>query len=297
MIENFLEYLRVERHYSSLTTQGYERDLKEFCSFLHVAPADFCPDSATQDDVRSWLVDMLDSGLSPRSVRRKLSALRSYYKYLLRIGKVRCDITRSVVAPKMSKKLPSFFSEEEMLRAEEMMRHADDFPSLRDNLIIEMLYETGMRRAEMAGLCDGDIDLHEMQVRIFGKRRKERIVPFGEHLKQMIEDYYESRREEWGVEPAPNQVFLLTNKGEEMNVNALYSIVRTRMGEASTQKKHSPHVLRHTFATEMLGNGADINTIKTLMGHSSLSATQVYTHTTFEQLREAYQKAHPRAKK
>lgn len=296
MIDRFIEYLRVERRYSELTALNYERDLREFCSFLHVETSDFDPTIATTDDVRMWLVQMMDNGLTPRSVRRKLSALRSFYKYLLRIGKVEIDITRSVVAPKMNKPLPSFFSESEMAAAEELMRVADDFPSVRDNLIIEMLYETGMRRAEIVGLSDGDIDMSQMQIRIFGKRRKERIVPFGDRLRQMIFDYYAIRQEEWGVDSTPSQTFFLTNSGAPMTVGTLYNIVRTRMGEASTQKKHSPHVLRHTFATDMLANGADINTIKTLMGHASLAATQVYTHTTFQQLKDAYKNAHPRAK-
>jgi integrase/recombinase XerC len=184
-----------------------------------------------------------------------------------------------------------------MSKAQDSLDLADDFPSMRDSLIIDMLYQTGMREAEIVGLSDGDVDLITKQVRIFGKRRKERIVPFGDALAERIRSYLSARNEQFDLTTQPAQPFLLTDKGEKMTVNNIYTIVRSRMGEFSTLKKHSPHVLRHTFATQMLNNGADINTIKTLLGHSSLAATQVYTHTTFEQLKAAYQQAHPRAKK
>jgi len=297
LISKYLEYLRIERRYSERTVGEYERDLNEFCSFLQVPVSEWQPTATTTDDVRMWMVSMLDRGLSPRSVKRKLSALRTFYKYQLRIGKVDKDITRGVVSPKADKPLPVFFREEEMQQAEAAMDAADDFRSIRDSLIIEMLYETGMRRAELVGLTDGDIDLQTCQVRVFGKRRKERIVPFGDRLKGMIGDYLTIRADEMDISARPDQAFLVGNTGKPLTKGALYTIVRTRMGEVSTQKKHSPHVLRHTFATTMLNNGADINTIKTLLGHASLAATQVYTHTTFDQLREAYQNAHPRANK
>lgn len=296
MISRFVEYLRVERRYSELTIQEYERDLTEFCSFLQVAPGSYDPSLAQTDDVRAWMVQMLDRGLSARSVKRKLSALRSFYKFMLRVGLTDKDITRSVVAPKIDKPLPVFFKESDMERVEAEMCFADDFPSSRDNLIIEMLYETGMRRAEILGLKDADIDMQQRQIRVFGKRRKERIVPFGDSLAEQIESYWSYRNAEFPPLPAVEQPFLLNDKGLPMSAPAIYKMVRERMGEVSKQKR-SPHVLRHTFATTMLNNGADINTIKTLMGHASLAATQVYTHTTFQQLKDAYEKAHPRAKK
>lgn len=295
MISKFIDYIRIERHYSERTVGEYERDLHEFCSFLQVEPDAFDATMATAADVRMWVVGMMDAGMSPRSVRRKLSALRSYYKFLLRIGLIKQDITRSVVAPKTDKPLPVFFKEAEMQKAVCEMKAADDFESLRNNLIIEMLYETGMRRAELLGLTDGDVDLNQMQVRVFGKRRKERIVPFGENLKTMLVGYIEGRNEALGLISAPDQPLLTNHKGGKLPISTLYNIVRTRMGEVSSLKKHSPHVLRHTFATQMLGSGADINSIKALMGHASLAATQIYTHTTFDQLRDAYLHAHPRA--
>ena len=297
MIKRFLDYITIERHYSALTVRAYEQDLKEFCSYLHVDPSALEPGNVSDVDIKEWMITLLDAGEKPRTVRRKLSSLRSFWRFMLRVGYVDKDITRAIIAPKMDKPLPVFFKESEMQQAQTTLDYADDFSSKRDSLIIDMLYQTGMREAEIVGLTDGDVDLSAKQVRIFGKRRKERIVPFGDALAERIRDYQATRNEQFDLEPQPAQPFLLTDKGEKTTVSNIYTIVRARMGEVSTLKKHSPHVLRHTFATQMLNNGADINTIKTLLGHSSLAATQVYTHTTFEQLKQAYQQAHPRAKK
>lgn len=281
MIQHFLEYIAVERRYSNRTVEAYRDDLRDFCRFLGWEPADFNPDNVDETDVKEWMLDMLESQhQSPRSVKRRLSALRSFYKFLLRQGKVKRDITARIIPPKADKPLPVFFREEEMQRA------LDDTEELspRDELILSLLYQTGMRQAELLNLTDADFDLYQGQVRIFGKRRKERVVPIGPKLVQQIKDYMESREE------ADGQFFPGLTK------YSLYTIVRTRMGAVSTLKKHSPHVLRHTFATTMLDNGADIRTIQTLLGHASISTTQVYTHTTFEQIKRVYSATHPRAK-
>ena len=296
VIERFLEYIAIERKYSNRTVEAYRDDLRDFCAFLGWEIADFDPSRVDEGDIKTWMIDLLDHGKSPRSIKRYLSSLRSFYKFMLRTGVVTKDVTRKVIAPKVDKPLPVFFKESEMQRAIAYEAQADDFESIRDCLIIEMLYQTGMRQAEMLGLTDSDIDLVQGQVRIFGKRKKERIVPIGESLVNQIKDYLASRKSLGSV----SKFFVRIKRGgevEPMNKSTLYNIVRARMGEVSTLKKHSPHVLRHTFATTMLNNGADIRTIQSLMGHASLAATQVYTHTTFEQVRKAYNQAHPRAKK
>ena len=297
MIRKFLDYITIERHYSPLTVRAYEQDLKEFCSYLHTDPSALDPTLVTDADIKDWMISLLDAGEKPRTVRRKLSSLRSFWRFMLRVGYVDKDITRAIIAPKMDKSLPVFFKESEMREAQTTLDYADDFTSMRDSLIIDMLYQTGMREAEIVGLTDGDIDLVSKEVRVFGKRRKERIVPFGDALAERIRAYQAARHEQFGLEPAPSQPLLLTDKGEKTTVSNIYTIVRARMGEVSTLKKHSPHVLRHTFATQMLNNGADINSIKEVLGHSSLAATQVYTHNSFEQLKSIYLTAHPRAKK
>lgn len=303
-----MDYIAIEKRYSERTVKEYGDDLKAWCAFLGWKTEEFDPKEVGVDDVKLWMIHMLDNHQLPRSVKRRLSAVRSLYKFMLRVGLVKVDITRTIIAPKADKPLPVYFREGEMEAVKwnqvrdwsEEMGAEEQLVHVRDYLMVEMLYQTGMRRAEMAGLKDVDVDTGQRQVRVFGKRAKERMVPMGEGLCALIEEYRAKKRELLG-ENAANGTFLVRKYRDgswgEMKADTLYNIIRARMGEVSTLQKHSPHVLRHTFATTMLNNGADIRTIQSLLGHASLAATQVYTHTSFEEMKAAYQAAHPRSKK
>ena len=308
MIQRFLDYIAIEKRYSERTVKEYGDDLRAWCAFLGWSVEDFDPRELDSEDVKTWMMHMLDLGQSPRSVKRRLSAVKSLYRFLLSLGLVKVNITRTVIVPKVDKPLPMFFRESEM----EAFKEQNKVPSfeegmdkiewlelMRDYLVVELLYQTGMRRAELAALNDNDVDVRGRQIRVFGKRKKERIVPMGEHLASTVQEYLQVKRDIL-TENNGFGIFLVRKKknGEwvALGATALYNIVRARMGEVSTLNKHSPHVLRHTFATTMLNNGADIRTIQMLLGHSSLEATQVYTHTTFEQVKKVYDAAHPRNK-
>ena len=306
MIKRFLDYIAIEKRYSPRTVKEYGDDLKAWCAFLGWEIEDFDPKKVDAGDVKAWMLDMLERGQSPRSVKRRLSAVKSLYRFLLGLGLVKVNITRMVIVPKADKPLPIFFRESEMEAFKEQnkvpsydegMDKAEWLEVMRDYLVVELLYQTGMRRAELAALEDKDVDVQGRQIRVFGKRRKERMVPLGEQLAKEIEGYLAIKRE-IVLGDVGFGIFLVRKKrnGDWVALGAagIYNIVRARMGDVTTLKKHSPHVLRHTFATTMLNNGADIRTIQTLLGHSSLEATQVYTHATFEQMKKAYEQAHPR---
>lgn len=296
MLKSFLRYIQYEKVYSSHTVLSYHKDITQFEAFMADVNPAWQLTTVDSDDVRAWIVALMNGACAPSSVGRKLSALKSYFNFLVKQGILKTNPAAGIVTPKRPKPLPLFFKEQELDR-QQFVEHLSDetpFEAVRNDLIIEMLYQTGMRRAELLALTDSDVDLERGVIRIFGKRQKERFVPIGEGLMHQVIHYIKVRSEE--VVSLDNTLFVLNN-GNPMYPKALYRVVVARMGTVSTLVKRSPHVLRHTFATTLLNNGADISSVKELLGHSSLASTQVYTHTTFDQLQQAYKQAHPHAKR
>ncbi|HPW90712.1 MAG TPA: tyrosine-type recombinase/integrase [Paludibacteraceae bacterium] len=294
MVNSFLQYLQYEKNYSSHTVLSYHSDLLQFQDFLKQSDQDFIPQNIKAEIIRSWLMELRDSGISARTVNRKLSALKSFYRFLLKQGLVTTDPTAKINSQKKSKKLPTFFSEKELDQAFENSENLSNFEAYRNQAILETFYQTGIRLSELINLKDTDLDFSRNTIRVFGKRSKERIIPFGESLKEFLQTYIRERDKQ--VKRITSYLYVRAD-GKKMYPKLVYRIVLSTMSAVTTQTKCSPHVLRHTFATTLLNNGADINAVKKLLGHANLAATEVYTHTTFEQLQHIYEQAHPRAKK
>ena len=293
--DSFLEYLKSELNDSPLTLDAYARDLVEFQDFVkETAPG--CEWNAVEaDDVREWIIYLLDEqGLSAASVNRKLSTLRTFYKYLRRMGWVSINPMEKVTAPKKKRPLPYFVRESEMDRLLEMTAKDRSFVGIRDRLILMMFYVTGIRRAELLGLTDASVDLIAKQIKVFGKRSKQRIVPFGEELESEIRAYINARNEAFGQD-AEFETLFVTAKGAAMNKTQVSKVVKDNLSKVTTIKKRSPHVLRHSFATAMLNNNADLTSIQKLLGHESVATTEIYTHVSFEELKSEYKNAHPRS--
>ncbi len=293
--ESFLDYLQFEKSYSQHTVRSYRNDLDQFILFLksHAGTADIT--SVTSSDVRAWMVSLLDRGYSPASVHRKISGLRTLYRFLRREGKMSSDPLEKVILPKKRKRLPVFVEESSLDRLLDSYDFGDDFEGLRDRTIIEMLYLTGIRRSELIGLQCSDVDFRNQTLKVMGKRSKERIIPLTESFCRNLEEYTVSK-EEMGFSRDEGW-FFITARGNKLYDKFVYNTVTRYLEMVTTVEKKSPHVLRHTFATHMLNHGADLNSIKEILGHANLSATQVYTHNTFEKLKEVYKHAHPRASK
>ena len=291
--ESFLQYLLVEKRYSSHTIVSYKNDLEQFSAFLCVLGHSGSFSDITSLEVRGWIVSMMENGLSAVTVHRKISCLRIFFRYLRKEGLVQHNPMERIVLPKRSKKLPVFVAEESIDNLLDKYEFGDDFRGVRNRTIIEMLYLTGMRRAELTGLRNMDIDLGSSVLKVTGKRNKQRIIPVLDSLKSRISEYIILRDQKF---PSGNDNwFFVTDSGKRLYDKYVYNTVRSYLTVVTTIEKKSPHVLRHTFATHMLNHGADLNSIKELLGHANLSATQIYTHNTFEKLKEVYKRAHPRA--
>lgn len=293
LTDRFLEHLAYERRASALTVKAYGGDMAQFAAFLKEAIGLDRPEQANDKAVRAWMMRLLETGTGPRSVNRKLSALRAFFAFARIVGEVSADPTDLIEAPKTPKRLPEFVEVGRMEDLFERTPFPEGFEGQRDRLMLELLYGTGMRLAELLGLTPADVDLRRKTLRVLGKRNKERIIPIADVLAAQLEGYL---RERSALPTAPNasMPLLAKNTGEPMSRRTVQTIVAHYLGAVSSQRKRSPHVLRHTFATHLLNNGADLNAVKELLGHASLAATQVYTHNTVEKLKKAHQQAHPR---
>ncbi|MDD2798405.1 MAG: tyrosine-type recombinase/integrase [Bacteroidales bacterium] len=291
IINQFLEYLQYERSYSTHTVLSYRNDLSQFVEFIRLEQGEFILGKIDSDIIRLWIVALMEQKRSTTTVKRKLSALKSFYRFLLKRGIVTKNPIINIAGPKSGKEIPSFVKESEMDFLLEKSSEDTNFESLRDNAIMHLFYATGIRRAELLNLKDSDVDFFTSVIKVTGKRNKQRIIPLGEEIKQLLLNYLEERDVRIGV--GDGHLFVKSD-GEALYPMLVHRIVSERLSITNISKK-SPHVLRHTFATSMLNNGAQLNAVKELLGHSSLASTEVYTHTSFEELKRSYNSAHPRA--
>ncbi len=290
-IQSFLQYIRFEKRFSPNTVQAYETDLKQFFAYQKKLYELEDPTEFSHPMIRSWIVSMMEEGMTTRSINRKLTAIKTYYKFLLRQGSVKVNPMLKVQSPKTSKRLPVYVEQSKMDALFDDVNFGEGFTAMRDRLILEIFYATGMRLSELIGLKESSIDLYQCNLKVLGKRNKERIIPFTDKLKEIIRSYLHVRKQI----AASSDSFFITDKGKTIYSKMVYRIVTSYIGNVTTLDKKSPHVLRHTFATHMLNNGADINSVKEILGHANLSATQIYTHNTIEKLKKVYKQAHPRA--
>lgn len=290
--ESFLEYLSFERAYSSYTVSCYGEDLAQFEGYIKGVDQSLDLASADTDLIRGWMVHLMEQGQEATTVNRKLSSLRSFYKFLLKKGYLEKDPSAGVSGPKKKKRLPVFVREAEMNQLLDKEEFGEGFEGLRNRLIVEMFYLTGLRLAELVGLDDVSVDFSNRLIKVTGKRNKQRLVPFGDELMADMKAYLEERDATVSLK---SEAFFVGKRGNRIQRSAVYLIVRENLSKVVKLKKKSPHVLRHTFATTMLNNDAELEAVKELLGHANLSATEIYTHTTFEELKKVYEQAHPRA--
>ena len=292
MINEFLNYLKFERNRSDLTIKNYGEDLRAFKEFYGNLEGCHSWKSVDSDIIRDWMESMMDKGNNATSINRRLSALRSFYRFALARKLVDKDPVHGVTGPKKGRPLPQFLKENEMDRLLDAESWTESFEDVRDRMVIMTFYETGIRLSELIGLDDSMVDFSNRQLKVTGKRNKQRVIPFGEELLATLCDYMKCRDKEVNLQ---SDALFVTAKGQRMTTSQVREAVRKNLSKVCTLKKRTPHVLRHTFATAMLNNKAGIESVKKLLGHESLSTTEIYTHTTFEQLKREYYSAHPRA--
>lgn len=292
-LESFQNYLALEKKYSNHTVNGYLKDLDFFQQFLITT---FETDNFLEvnySQIRSWIVELVDNGISNTSVNRKIASLKSFYKFLLKTKQIEASPLLKHKALKTAKKIQIPFSELELDKVLNTIQYSNDFEGIRDKLIIDLFYTTGIRRAELIQLKCSNIDLSNATLKVLGKRNKERILPILPIIAQQIKNYLSERA--YLEHITDNDYFFLTKNGIKLNESLVYRLIKNYFGNVSEKVKKSPHILRHTFATHLLNNGADLNSVKELLGHSSLASTQVYTHNSLSELKKVYQNAHPRS--
>lgn len=289
-VNNFLTYLQKEHRYSEHTITAYKNDLSQLSEYLssHFELSDI--KVAEPQMLRSWVVSMMEEGLNTRSINRKISTINSFYEFLLKKGMIKEVPTAKIIRPKQNKSLPKFVNQKEMNLLLDEFEFEDDYAGQRDRIIMEVLYSTGMRLSELIGLKESDFSFYEKTLKVLGKGNKERIIPLADNMSLKIEAYLKLKQKHFS-----SPYILLTDKGEKLYPKFVYRKVNYYLSSVTSSTHKSPHVLRHTFATHMLNNGADLNTIKEILGHANLSATEVYTHNSIEKLKTIYKQAHPRA--
>jgi len=293
--KSFTDYLLLEKKYSKLTVAAYENDLKTFKKFIKEEYDSNDIQSINYPQIRNWIVFLVESNISNRSINRKMSSLNTYYKFLMKIGEIQTNPLAKHKALKTSKKIQIPFSETEINRVLDELHFEDDFEGIRNRLIIELFYSTGIRRIELVELKLTSVDFNNKTLKVLGKRNKERIVPLIRPVLDTMNKYLKSRSSLEFINDYEN--LFLTKKGVKIYETLVYRIINDYFSIASTKVKKSPHILRHSFATHLLNQGADLNAVKELLGHSSLAATQVYTHNSIAELKKVHVNAHPRSKK
>lgn len=292
LTDRFLQYLQFEKRFSRHTLAAYRKDLEQFVAFLQSTYGLSAPEEVAHLHIRSWMVHLVEQGLTSRSVNRKLSCLKTYFRFLQKSEAIRSNPMSKVVSLKTGRRLPAVVKEQSLSILFDQVDFGPGFPGARDRLILELLYCTGMRRSELAGLCLPDLDLAAGRVRVFGKGARERLIPLASHLPGLLKAYLLLRKEAFAEAGGE---LLLTDTGRPAGADFIYRKVRKYLSMVTTLDQRSPHVLRHSFATHLSNRGAELNAVKALLGHASLAATQVYMHNSIERLQEVYRRAHPKA--
>lgn len=292
-IQSFIDYLRFEKRYSVHTIISYQTDLADFFNYLNIQFGKLTIKEISSSFIRSWLAQLKEAELTSKSINRKISSLRSFFKFLLKTGVIDSTPMNNIITPKVSKRLPVFIKEEDTKKLiETLNQSSEDWKTLNGKMLITLFYATGMRLNELISLREKQVDFSRLQIKVLGKGNKERIIPLNKEVCDIVKEYQRLKKKDFEI---TGDLLLITEKGKKMYPKYAYLLVKKYLSEVSTLDKKSPHVLRHTFATHLMNNGAELNAVKELLGHSSLAATQVYTHNTIEKLKNVYKKAHPKA--